>query len=225
MYNAFIFHFLRYMSGFTGLLLIVLISWTFGSVSRSQKIQPKVDSLEVELQTTKAQLKKTTDSLRWYTTGPPANENVDDDVLWFARALYSETNRRREMIAVGWSIRNRVETCYRGRCTYTSVTTDPWQYSGLNESHPHYHRNMMPMDADDETWRTAVKVAWSIKHAPKSLNLFNKTARHFWSPTAMRGTPHWAYGKHDQIIMRSEPIERIPEKSRFVIYTNLRPTK
>ena len=57
---------------------------------------------------------------------------IDRETLWLARCVYSETNRPEEMELVAWTIRNRVETRYRGQSTYRGTVLDPFQFSAFN---------------------------------------------------------------------------------------------
>lgn len=125
--------------------------------------------------------------------------NVEDDVLWLARCIYSETNRPEEMELVAWAIRNRVETGYRGKTTYKSVVLDPWQFSAFNHNSGKrgYFLGLTPESKADK-WQEALTIARVVKDAPAKLRPFSKKTRHYYSERSMvgRSKPAWAEGQH-----------------------------
>jgi hypothetical protein len=219
--DIFVFPIMKWASIFVFSVFFLTVSWTLGYTHSQEKLSPKLNQTANELERVRDSLKKTKNRLRWYTSGPPSPDKMDDETIWFARVLFSETNRRREMSVLSWSVRNRVNTCFRGNCTYEDVAQDPWQYSGLHPSHPNYERNMINLASSKKEWQTALKMAWAVRHAPEVMNIFDGRARHFWSPRSMSTTPLWAHGENSQVLLRSEPMQKIPQKSRFVIYTGI----
>jgi hypothetical protein len=127
-----------------------------------------------------------------------STEQVTDDVLWLARAIYSETKRPEEQELVAWTIRNRVETNYRGKDTFEETVLDPWQYSAFNRNSPkrHHYSSLAPTSTA-KGFQTALRVAHDVYHAPTTLRPFPETTRHFYSERSMVGgrTPAWARGK------------------------------
>lgn len=127
-----------------------------------------------------------------------STEQVTNDVLWLARAIYSETKRPYEQELVAWTIRNRVETSYRGKSTYERVVLDPWQYSAFNRNSPkRHHYTALAPTSTAKGFQTALRVAHDVYYADASKRPFVKTTRHFYSERSMVGgrTPAWAVGK------------------------------
>src|SRR6056297_3524306 len=142
-----------------------------------------------------------------------STERVAADVLWLARAIYSETKRPHEQALVAWTIRNRVETNYRGRDSYESVVLDPWQYSAFNTNSPKRHHYVnLAATSTARGFETALRVAHAVYYADASERPFDQTTRHFYSERSMTdGTaPAWAVGQ--------QPVELAdidPRRFRF----------
>lgn len=124
---------------------------------------------------------------------PP--EQIDRETLWLARAIYSETKRPEEQVLVAWVVRNRVETGFRGKRTYESVVLDPFQFSAFlptSEKRDHY----MALDSRSKEpgWRTAMSIAWAVRHMDDAHRPFAIDTRHFYSEQSMvdRTHPGWA---------------------------------
>lgn len=124
--------------------------------------------------------------------------SVDAEVLWLARAIYSETKRPHEQALVAWTIRNRVETNYRGKDSYESVVLDPWQYSAFNTNSPkrHYYTTLAATSTA-RGFEKALRVAHEVYYADASERPFDPTTRHFYSERSMTDgeTPAWAVGQ------------------------------
>ena len=117
-----------------------------------------------------------------------------DEVLWLARCIYSESDRAHEQRLVAWVVRNRTETNYRGT-TYREVVLEPRQFSAFNE--PSIRRNhilSLTPQSPSKAWRIALGIALDVYKAKPSERPFSITTRHFYSPVSMRGgrTPQWA---------------------------------
>ena len=117
-----------------------------------------------------------------------------DEVLWLARCIYSESDRAHEQRLVAWVVRNRAETNYRG-ATYREVVLEPRQFSAFNE--PSIRRNhilSLTPQSPSKAWRIALGIALEVYKAKPSQRPFSITTRHFYSPVSMRGgrTPKWA---------------------------------
>ena len=124
--------------------------------------------------------------------------DVADDVLWLARVIYSETKRADEQELVAWTVRNRVETGYRGKTTYKSVVLDPWQYSAFNTNSPKRgHYSTLAPTSTARGFQSALRVAHDVYYASESTRPFAKTTRHFYSERSMVGgkAPTWAVGQ------------------------------
>jgi len=117
-----------------------------------------------------------------------------DEVLWLARCIYSESNRPEEQRLVAWVVRNRVETRYRGD-TYREVVLEPRQFSAFNRPTP--RRDLILSLTPRSTvpgWQQALRIALEVFQAPPSARPFPITVRHFYSPISMPSDdpPPWA---------------------------------
>jgi len=125
----------------------------------------------------------------------PAIEVIDADkseILWLARVIFSETKDEEEMNLVGWVVRNRVDTQYRGG-TYEEVALSGNQFSGLNSSDAQYKINInMEYGAKNEKWIKALAVANQIYFADEDKRPFSKDVKHFYSPMSVAEAPEWA---------------------------------
>ena len=63
------------------------------------------------------------------------NPLEQDEVLWLARCVYSESNLKHEQKVIAWVVRNRVDTEYRGT-SYREVVLEPLQFSVFNTPSP-----------------------------------------------------------------------------------------
>lgn len=149
---------------------------------------------------------------------PP--QAIDSETLWLARGIYSETKRPQEQELVAWTIRNRVETRYRGNDSYREAVLDPYQYSAFIEGTPtRAHYANLQADSQEPGFQTAVAIAKQVKEAPDSMRPFSKTTRHFYSEQSMVGgkAPEWAVGKKP--VTPKRPIQL--DAKRFRFYENI----
>lgn len=118
----------------------------------------------------------------------------DEEILWFARLIYSETKDVNEQVIVAWVARNRVENGFRGN-TYKEVALSPSQFSGLNAFDHNYQKNInLGYEDSVAEWRTAIEVAKLVYGAPDIMRPFPQSVMHFYSPVAIR-PPAWAQGR------------------------------
>ena len=145
---------------------------------------------------------------------------VDEETLWLARAVYSETKRIDEMELVAWTIRNRVETRYRGNDSYREAVLDPWQFSAFNHNSGKrgYFTSLTPQSQADH-WDEALTIAHVVKNAPASLRPFSQTTRHYYSERSMVGRrqPAWAVGEKPITPKRNFAVQA----ERFRFYENV----
>lgn len=132
---------------------------------------------------------------RKLTPLPP--EMIDNETLWLARAIFSETKRPEEQILVAWVIRNRVETGFRGKRTYEDVVLDPYQFSAFlsgNEGRPFYFS--LDTSSDVRGWQRTLHIAYGIRHVNTAYRPFPETTRHFFSERSMayQELPDWVEG-------------------------------
>ena len=126
----------------------------------------------------------------------PASE-IDEETLWLARCIYSETNRPEEQELIAWVVRNRVERNYRDKSTYRQVVLDPFQFSAFNEDSQKSHvYKSLSVDAEQRGWSRALAIAYYVRHAPEQYRPFSEGTLHFYSEQSMVGRimPNWARG-------------------------------
>jgi hypothetical protein len=150
------------------------------------------------------------------------NEQSADEkqhILWLARIIHSETHVESEMPLIGWVVRNRVETGFRGT-TYKEVALSKNQFSGLNPADPHYARNISVgyENANDRVWQQALAAAEKVYYADASDRPFPKTVRHFYSPVAI-APPTWA--KEEKLYHAVGGSLLGEEAARFAFYSNV----
>lgn len=141
-----------------------------------------------------------------------------EEILWLARCIYSETKRPEEQELVAWTVRNRVETGYRGKQDYRSVVLDPWQFSAFNRNSSK-RRYFMGLQEHSEAagWKTALEIAERVAAADSAERPFAITTRHFYSARSMPGgrAPRWAW-RH-----RPVSLDRPIDPHRFRFYANV----
>ena len=137
-----------------------------------------------------------------------------EEILWLARAIYSETKRPHEQELVAWVVRNRVETGYRGNATYAAAVLDRYQFSAFNPNAP-TRSFYMSLDWSSTTpgFQTALAIAARVASAPEQERPFSRSTRHFYSARSMVNgrTPAWAADRHPVRLDRD--ID--PERFRF----------
>jgi hypothetical protein len=123
----------------------------------------------------------------------PLTKDDNNEILWLARVMYSETKDADEMRLIAWVVRNRVETDYHGS-TYAEVAQSKDQFSGLNPGDPQYKTNISLdySDTKNAVWQTALRIAREVYYAPDSERPFSQSVRHFYSPDAVSTEPSWA---------------------------------
>lgn len=120
----------------------------------------------------------------------------DDEVIWLARAIFSETKDPGEMYLVAWVIRNRVNTEYLGDTTYKEVVLHKGQFSGLQKSDKQYHTNVNLSYFDtNKSWKDALDIAHEVFYASDSTRPLPQSVKHFYSPQSVRRAPSWADDK------------------------------
>lgn len=143
---------------------------------------------------------------------------AEEEILWLARGIYSETKQPHEQELVAWSVRNRVETAYRGQNTYKDVILDPWQYSAFNRNSPkRSHYMSLSKTSREPGWQKALAIAEQVATAPESERPFSETTRHFYSERSMAGQqqPNWAANR------APEKLDRWVDPERFRFYADV----
>jgi spore germination cell wall hydrolase CwlJ-like protein len=143
--------------------------------------------------------------------------NVDDEVLWFARAVYSETKIPSEQTLVAWVIRNRVESD-KYPDTYKGVVLQPGQFSGFSIRDAQYRINStLTFEDHNPAWDSAVTIAQAVYTAPDALRPMSKYVMHFYSPISVLHTPSWAEGREADHIVRDTKTDGV----RFAFYADI----
>ena len=141
---------------------------------------------------------------------------MDQETLWLARAIYSETRLPHEQELVAWVIRNRVDTEYRGKSTYKGVVLDPYQFSAFNPGAPRraFYRTLTP-DNPLPAWQQALRIAHYVRHADPAYRPFSIKTRHFFSEIAMpnRDFPYWV--EHHRFVSPGQRYQVDAERFRF----------
>ncbi|MDE2730730.1 MAG: cell wall hydrolase [Bacteroidota bacterium] len=126
---------------------------------------------------------------------PLSPAHITPDILWLARAMYSESKRPQEQELVAWVIRNRLDTGYLGAESIRDVVLAPFQFSAFRPSHPQaaFHTDLSLL-YDEPGWQRTLALAYFVTHADCSLRPFGPTVRHFISPQSMpedQDAPEW----------------------------------
>lgn len=144
-----------------------------------------------------------------------------EEILWTARAIYSETRRVNEMWYVAWVIRNRVESRFHGYRSYKRVILHPKQFSAFNRgSHLRsFYMSLEPKQAVSRSrWHDALNIAKAVVDAPLAYNPLPEDTYHFYSEISMTGKKHpsWRWE------LTQVGVEPIPdERFRFFRGTHL----
>ncbi len=169
----------------TAVLLVALVIHLTGSSPSSLLASAALSPVSLEEITVEA--------------GPDVQSEPDrSEVLWLARAIYSETKQPQEQELVAWVIRNRLETGYRGKTSYRSVVLDPLQFSAFNPgSRVRKYYSSLQENSRATGWNAAIGIARRVATASPEARPFSPTTRHFYSERSMVGRkmPAWAVNK------------------------------
>jgi len=149
----------------------------------------------------------------------PAAE-LDEETLWLARCIMSETSRPVEQELVAWVVRNRVENNYRGAYSYQQAVLDPYQFSAFNPNSPARRRfTSLAVTSTDAGWQRALAIAHYVKNAPAEVQPFSPETHHFYSERSMAGgrAPAWAVGETPVEVDRAVNVQ----EDRFRFYAEL----
>ena len=148
--------------------------------------------------------------------------NIDTETLWLARAMFSESKRHDEQELVGWTVRNRVESKYRGCTSYEDCILDPFQFSAFlpGQSKAIYYAGLTET-AHISGWQKTLALAFYIRHADDEQRPFSRNVRHFYSEQSMLGpdlVPDWVGGLTPIIPQRNIRLD----ERRFRFYAGVR---
>lgn len=143
------------------------------------------------------------------------DEPSEEELLWLARCIYSETKRPIEQLLVAWVVRNRVETQYGGNDSYKEVILDPYQFSAFN---PESDLTLPDLASDSTGWKETVRLARYVMKAPASDRPFSVITRHFYSERSMpdHRKPSWV-GKSRALQINGHDID----EERFRFYSGI----
>ena len=121
--------------------------------------------------------------------------NIDSETLWLARAMFSETKRYDEQELVGWTVRNRLETNFRGCDSYKDCVLDPFQFSAFVPGQPKrdFYANLT-QTSNVSGWQRTMALAFHVRYADDRLRPFDHSVRHFYSEQSMLNPevpPRW----------------------------------
>lgn len=120
----------------------------------------------------------------------------DDNQLLLARAIYGEARNTslsdKVRLAIGWSIRNRVDNASWWGDSYFSVVTKPWQYSAFNKSDSNRKYVENPFVNDNKTDKLAWFNCYEIAGRVVKGEVKDPTsgANHYYDESIV--TPDWA---------------------------------
>lgn len=154
--------------------------------------------------------------------GPVHVGNIDEETLWLARAMFSESKRHDEQELIGWTVRNRVEAGHRGCAAYRECILDPFQFSAFLPGQPKqsYYTGLSET-SDVAGWQRTLALAYYVRHADGRLRPFSSSVLHFYSEQSMLVpglAPDWV-GDLIPIV----PARRIQlDEERFRFYSGVR---
>lgn len=162
--------------------LFVVPNMVIDQMTTIDKLEKKNTRLKSANHSLSHKLSATQDSL---------NVALSRDVMWLTRVNYSETDQALEMYYVAHVVKNRVEDCYRGHCSYKGVITDPWQFSAFNYNNQ-YYRNLTLETARNPL--QFIKAKQTAFHAYMDTHDPTSGSKWFFSQISMRNHrfPYWA---------------------------------
>lgn len=180
------------------MLSLVGLSWTFaGPTIVVEAPLPAIEPISPHQYVVVGGTRYSRPLSDWSTMPRVAPALLDDETVWLARCIFSETKDAREMELVAWVVRNRVETGYRGRTTYESVVLDPFQFSAFNEDAiTREFYGSLEKEHQFLGWQEALRIAYLVKTDDGRRRPFSEMTRHFYSEVSMVGrtSPFWSSG-------------------------------
>jgi spore germination cell wall hydrolase CwlJ-like protein len=151
------------------------------------------------------------------STADSGSPEISEEILWFARAIYSETKKPEEQTLVAWVIRNRVESEYFPD-TYKEVVLQQGQFSGMHATDKQFETNIS-MDYEDSSpsWDSAVSIARAVYYADPIMRPLPGTVTHFFSPVSVVRTPVWASNTKPAHEVRDPATNTV----RFAFYADI----
>lgn len=143
---------------------------------------------------------------------------AEREILWLARAIYSESKIPEEQLLVAWVIRNRVESDQYPD-TYEGVVLQWGQFSGLHATDKQYWNNIsLNYDDTSPAWDSALEIADAVYFANGALRPLGEDVLHFYSPISVKYNPTWATGTDPVHIVKGESADGV----RFAFYAGIK---
>jgi len=176
---------------------IVFVGFSTSVNYVSSSYEHRIEQVREEEGHARRQLKKTRRHLQGQRRRADSLEVIAEatrrkELLWTARAIYSETKRPHEMRYVGWVVRNRFDTGFRGADTYRDVVLTPKQFSAFNRGNPlrKFYIRLEPKHVGQiPRWHAALSVAKQIIDSPSENRPFPVSTLFFYSERSLNSSP------------------------------------
>lgn len=216
----------KYTKSVLGALFVLILAF-FAVTGQGQTLLSKTLALSLFPAEEVAAIEETVDmslieELRQHPTQVPlvSADQIDEETLWLARCIFSETKEPVEQELVAWVLRNRIETGYRGASSYKEAVLQPYQFSAFNpDSRVRRFYSNLDVTSKVKGFQRALAIAHHVRSADSTRRPFPETTRHFFSEQSMVGKrfPAWSKGH------KAVGIDRIDEidPARFRFYANV----
>lgn len=186
--------------------------------TRHAGTQSGIDSLIIRETITSAELAalpvlspyKSSERIHPKTFSPVPPGLIDEETLWLARCIFSESKRFEEQELVAWVVRNRVETGYRGKTSYRDTVLDPFQFSAFNQNSAKrdFYMSLTPKTRLTG-WNRTLWIAYHVRNGESTFRPFPLKTRHFYSARSMQANqvPAWTEGRDPVTPNRDYTIE------------------
>jgi spore germination cell wall hydrolase CwlJ-like protein len=105
------------------------------------------------------------------------------ELIYLAKTIYGEARgqNHESKVAVGWTIRNRVDRGFHGAHTYRRVVTARGQYDAWMKSDPNYQEVQHP--SSKPAWADSLQAAREVYYGDPTSNTV-PDATHYYSPNS-----------------------------------------
>lgn len=119
-------------------------------------------------------------------TTPKSNVTVETDppqLIYLAKTIYGEARgqNHESKVAVGWTIRNRVDQQFHGARMYSQVVTARGQYDAWMKHDPNYREVQHPRNK--AAWQDSLQAARDVYYGNAASNPV-PDATHYYSPNS-----------------------------------------
>ena len=183
----------------SALSLLLFFGFSFAMNSLSRSYEAKIEQVRKEEGQAKRKLARARNTITSLRKRRDSLEVIAEairrpEIIWTARAVYSETKRMREMRHVAWVIRNRYESRHRGATSYRSVVLDDRQFSAFNKGYPkrNFYLSLEPKHSGRVIgWHRALRISKEVIDAGQSDRPFPESTLFFYSEHVLEERPHW----------------------------------